>query len=657
MENAIPDEEKSSNYWDLNKKKLIFLALGILTGFVIVQALVAWKPKLGFLEFGFLFTFVGLYPAFLFRKVFKYKNFLGFIVNSGALSLVLLPMLIQFLGFIRANFIFTYTVQILYILGISGLIALCFHVRRINETLFNRLDFKWIDYLSIFFILLLTVVFSYRVLTSYQPAWDTFTYWGLDAKYLFEKNQLRDVNYTATGNFLYTSYYPIYYSIMYDLYGRIVEQFATWVNVYISLIALLLVYTRFSPAQKQNKLLALTILVLTAIGSAKGVFMFSIYADIVVPFVILFYAVVLLQKNVCEPKNYPLRAFLILSAILSLFFIKDGLYVVSIILLIVYIGHDWNYLKQNIKTLIKKPTTYILLFFFVSLLVIRHFSLEYIQTIPGLKKGFQAYRFLDVGFILRANYIVDLIKYLFTNATILTTIAFATFLYSLYLLVSKKGNKQTTFLTIISILLYGLFIGGYVISYRNLRSGSILRYTATIMYLPAFLLSLIEIKPKRVFSYMSIGLILLSSILLFQLGRSYLNSSEGIIEGNYCNSNQLSTYCARASDILSTIGDDKKIIVMDEIDELSFVNGNQRSIFLRYYLANNIVGGQFHINKQDFLSYAKKHEADWVYFFNFDYFQTCEIPMANGYLLEVAEYDVSDPLACDNLKEYLIPVD
>lgn len=96
---------------------------------------------------------------------------------------------------------------------------------------------------------------------------------------------------------------------------------------------------------------------------------------------------------------------------------------------------------------------------------------------------------------------------------------------------------------------------------------------------------------------------------------------------------------------------------MDEIDELSFVNGNQRSIFLRYYLANNIVGGQFHINKQDFLSYAKKHEADWVYFFNFDYFQTCEIPMANGYLLEVAEYDVSDPLACDNLKEYLIPVD
>ncbi len=646
----------------INKKNGItvaYLALAFLLGIALVKGLVAWKPKLGFIEFGLLFTFAGLYPAFLFRKVFNYKDVIGFLTNSSVISLIMVPLLIQFFGFLGINFVFVCTIQLLYAISGLGLIALAFHSLIIKEDLFSKFNLQFVDFIILFTIFIATCVFTFRTLSSFRPAWDTFTFWGLDSNYLFNENRLRDANFTVAGNFQYTSFYPIYYSIMYDLYGGVFEQFATWVNVYITAISMLLVYTQFNKEDTANKLSMLPVLLLTAVGASNVVFMFAIYADILLTFIVLVYAVILFNDEKLSPSNYPIRCLLILSTLFALFFIKDGLYLLSIILAMVYVIYDFNFIKDNFRKIIKNPKIYFVLMFFVAFVIMYINYFDFIQFIPGTSRVFEASKYKKTNLGNRLNYIVEVFKYLIDKSLILTTVGISYILFSLFIILKKRANKKFIFLFIIFILLSGFFLGGYIISLRDLTSGSLLRYIAIAMYLPALSFSLYDIKYK----YATPMLATIALFIAFAfLGRNlyrYVQQADLGISGNYCHSNQLGPQCILAEKIIDIIGEDGQVLILESSGSEHFSNSSSvQSIFLRYYLQANSVGGQFNwLYRPVYLDYAKEHGADWIYFFNSDFLNGCGISNSNGFIMEMPNRIVENPLDCEFLIENLVGVE
>ncbi len=627
----------------LNRVRPLCTLLGVLFLFyVAIKIVIVYFSALRVIEFAFLSTIFGLAPAFFFRRVFKFENAIGWLINSNILGILIIPFLFLFAGWIGINVVFVYSVWFIYICSFLGIISLFIFAD--EDAVVRHLSLRSVSVADVFFYILLlgyTLILTLRNFEKVYAGWDAFTFWGLDSKYIYLFNQLRDSTLDVFGSFRYTSYYPIYYSIIYDIYGAVVEQYANWINVFLNFLALLLIYNQVRQKNFLQKTLIVTMLIITSYGAINAAFMFYMYADMLAAFNMLLFMVILTNDNAISLESYSGRTLLLLLLALSLYFIKSPNLSLTFMLIATWIFYDLNFLLKEWRFLIRRTDFIISVMLFILFYLMRFNYFSAIlrigsdtpvtdlltPDISSLYSSFVYAKGLLVWLIQGSPHLVGL--WLFGLASIV-------------LIKRGKFDKRHIFLYSVSLFVFMFYCFIYILNQSSLSSGGPIRYTTIVMYLIPLMYSGLEITTSHKTSLVLIVTLCFVSLyfIIQTMTPMPLNKNFELSTGAY--SVYLPEYSAVAENALKISDPDVKILIADDDSETdSAGNMNIPAIYIRYFLMSNSVGGQyFFLPMEDLYDYALKYNADYILLISYDStFDYCENILYNGpnYLIKISK--------------------
>ncbi len=638
------------------KKKSLLILLGILTFFYLAfKTFTLYASAYRVMEFVFLTIFLGLAPAYFLQKVFRFENIIGWLVNSSVLGLLFIPFLFLIFGWVGFNPVFVYSVLAIYIFSIIGIISL--FIFGDESKISSYINFKGITRIDVLFYIILcgiTFILTLHNFDRVYPRWDAFTYWGIDAKYIFQKNQLRDSSLDVFALFTNTSYYPIYYSIIYKIYGAIEEQYASWINVYINFLALLVIYNYTLHKGILRKLFIVTILIIISYAADPAVFIFSMYADILCALYLLLYMVILTNKDESNPETYSKRMFLLLLFAVSLYFIKSKLFFLTIILIAVLIGYDIKFLLKNWRALIKRADFWLVISAIVTIYLMN--NIYFTNIINVNRTPVAIVRSLITPNISTLNistlnsllvYTKELVLWLTRNSPYLVFLWFLG-LCSILSVKNNFSNKKYLFTYFVSAGVFLIFCLGEIIKQNPLQSGSLIRYTAITMFLIPQLFNYIIIKvPRQITTASLIILFILSGYFFIKTMTPVpLYDKFTLSKGSY--SEYFSNYSSLAENTLKITGEDSKILIADDFSH-AISNKEYDGIVVRYFLMYNSVGGQYRTLAINLLRLVTKYDPDYILLLSYaNTFDHCENIMTEGhnYLIKVDTIDDPDATEC-----------
>ena len=343
----------------------------------------------------------------------------------------------------------------------------------------KNLRFERIDLFFILIFLLLLCFLLNSGVEAYFPLWDSFTFWAVDAKYIFDNGHFRDGSLVLLAN-NYLPFFSLQINYVYVLYQRIVEQSA-------SLLSLIYVFLGggivFSYVLDIKKSLIKKVLLYTSIFAAIYSFyiihflIFSLYADAFLSVVTLVYALILFNKDYKE-NSYWLRFLLIILLSFTLYLTKTHFLTFMLCFVGFYIFYDRKILLEKVRNLkhCKKEILTFLLLCIISLIVFIYAKkisneTQFVQSV--LNK-------VDLTFNLVINNFVDVIHELIVRIPLLSIIT--GFLLVISLIIKKGFNHEEVyelgFLIIISVFPMALYTFGIF----QLSDSSLLRYLALIYY-------------------------------------------------------------------------------------------------------------------------------------------------------------------------------
>ena len=337
----------------IHRKRLLLFLLGVFAlVYLIIKTIAINFKALSVIEFVFIAILFGFAPAYFFRKVFRFENIVGWLTNSGALGILLIPFLFLIAGWLGINVAFARSVSLLYLGSIVGIVSLLFFTD--DKFLMEAISFRKLGKFDLFmyaillgYTFLLTVVNFSRVFAS----WDAFTFWGLASKYIYQFQRLPNTTLDVFSYFKYSAFYPIFYSIIYSMYDAIKEQYANWINVFINFMAITLVYNRTLGKNILEKTLVVSLLIITSFSAINALNLFSMYADLLCAFLLLFYMLVLTNPEEVGVRTFSKRAFLVLMLASSFFFIKSPYLVFTLALVAAWIVYDYKFILQERKSI------------------------------------------------------------------------------------------------------------------------------------------------------------------------------------------------------------------------------------------------------------------------------------------------------------------
>jgi hypothetical protein len=619
-------------------------ALIILISFIVIYLVVYFTTfivnSLKVVEFAFLTISFGFAPAYYFRNVFKYKNILGWLLNAGTLGLLLIPFIFLILGWFKLNIVFEHSVGFLYLCSFIGIMSLFFlsDEEDINSS-FNFNDLHKIDLLILSVFLVFSALLTLKNFNDVYIHWDVFKYWGLDAKYIFEQNQLRDlVFHTDMIIHRYTSFQPIYYSIIYDLYGGIFEQYAAWINIYINLLAVCLIYLYALSKNLPQKLLVSATILVVSYASIYIMKVFSMYADILVAFFLLIFFLILLDSTEKKVDTYWRRVFLLLLIITSFYFIKSHFIYFSIILLGINFLYDWRFLFENLTSLIKNRSVWLTLLTIIAIWVMRF---VYFANIGGVSNT----EVVNPSFIFQVKtdsiasfiqYLVDMLAYMIHNATYFMGLWWLTIISILFV---KEIDKKYLYLYLSAILIFLMPVASYTLRQFDLQSGSLPRYSAAVMYLFPLVISFVHIEKdprKDLVSVIIFGIVafhvFLNTAWPMPLAEKF-NLSNGTLQS------ALTKYDHYAEKVLEITGPDARILIADDLADGTTTNMLVPALFIRYFMIYNSVGSQYLEPSSRLYDYAFKNNSDFILLLSYaDSFDHCDnlLMPDHDYLIDIS---------------------
>ncbi len=138
----------------LARRRFLLFLLGIFAAvFLSIRHVVSYAHSLQVFEFAFITLIFGFAPAFFFRKVFKFENIIGWLVNSSVLGVLFIPFLFILLVWVGINWVFIYSIIFLYGCSLLGLLLL--FLFEDDLSLKNSLGLKGIGKSDIFFFAVL----------------------------------------------------------------------------------------------------------------------------------------------------------------------------------------------------------------------------------------------------------------------------------------------------------------------------------------------------------------------------------------------------------------------------------------------------------------------------------------------------------------------
>ena len=634
-----------------SRRPQIKILISFILVYLIILLITSLAVSLKVIEFTFLTISFGFAPAYYFRNVFNFKNIIGWVIHAGVFGLLFIPFLFLFLGWLKINIVFEYSVIFLYLCSLIGISSLFFLAEEDNiKSTLNFDEIHKTDSLILFLFLGFTAFLTLINFSNIYIHWDTFTFWGLDAKYIFEQNQLRDIAFnTDVIIHRYTSFHPLYYSIIYDLYGGIYEQYAAWINIYINLLAMLLIYRYVLNKGVIHKFIVSASTLIVSYSAITIMKMFSMYADIVSAFLLLVFYLILVDDAKKTIDTYWRRITLLLLIAISFYLIKSHYFYFTVLLIGVLSLYDWKFLSENFRILVRRKSFWLSILG-ISILWIMRFV--YFSNIGGASISEE----IDSSFLFSIQsasinslieYLVDLLEYMIRGTPYFLGLWWLTLCSILFV---KEINKKYMFIFSSAILIFLIPVASYLMRQPDLQSGSLSRYSAMAMYLFPLAISYVHIESNR---FKKITSIIIFSIVLFYVSLNILwpmPLKEKFSISNGTLRSAMTKYDQYAELVVNLTGQDARILIVDDLSGEMITNMNVPAIFIRYFMMYNSVGSQYQKQTNNFYDYAKENYADYVLLLSYDTsLDHCEelLTVGKDYLINIrAESINSDPDEC-----------
>lgn len=632
----------------ITERKRLFILLGFFIAlYLLIKGISEISSSFRVIEFTFLLVVIGIAPAYFLRNIFPYKNIVGWLTNASVFGIFFIPLLFLLFGWLHFNFIFIHSIFILRLLAIISMLILflCMQKNLIPDLVsFNGLYVVDYFFFGVFFAF--TSILTLQNMTDWFPRWDVFTYWGLDAKYIFNFNKLHGNELDIFWRFRQeSSFITVIYSLIYDFYGKVVEQFASWINVFINLIAMLLVYNLSYKKSVFQKLLLVTASTIISYTADDTAFMYSLYGDIISAFLLLVFTLILTTDYQYRLKNYGVRFLLLLLISLSFSLVKSKFLFLTIGLPFIVLIYDFQYLKREWKSIFRTPT------FILCLLIVLLFWGSYITfqtTVWGgytLTTGVETFvQPSEYSLLSYFSYTKDLITRLL-NYSRYVTILWIISVISVVFVKNPLKNKRFSFTYVLTIFGFLFFIIAYINKQYPLLSGSLIRYTSLVIYLipsvfilpdyhiPAKLLGTSQPQDTKILRIISICILTFVVVYLFNY-KIYrvapVNHDVKFVGGSFTDA---MPYHSSISDkVLKIAEEDARILIADDKLKANLVdNLNQTAIFIRYYLMNNSIGGQYRTTIDEIIPFAEQNEADYILLLSYENsFPNCEHLLEGG---------------------------
>lgn len=629
----------------LNKRKInykiLFMFLLVLTTLLAVLT-VSIYPSLRFLVIIPLSMCLGFSFPHIFKKVISVKNILTYFVLALFYGLFLNSLIIFGLGLlgvsITSNFFLFYIPSVL-------LLNLLFYVfcvpkEEIEQYFLNTklgiVDLIW------FGIYFLSFIFFLQICTErFFPNWDNFTYWAIDAKYIFERGSLHGRFLDMLQKF-YLPLYPLQLSYVYFLYGRVVEQFSSLLTLLYGYIGLFVLGSYIADSKRdlvmKNLLYFLSLTALVSFFYSLNTLVTQ-YADVFCAVLILFYGIVVFSRKV-DKNTFCLRFVLVVLLSTTLYLTKLAYAPISLLMIVLYLLYDAHFILSVFKGLKKN----VKVIFWVILLCL-FFLGVYIIFRTSFGKNITSYTviFKDSYFFTkeRFTYLVKILRYLLGR---IPEFLLAVFLLFGGYVFHNKGIKKTDSKKILTTLILSVVpIVFYFILMKDTKNGSLLRYMSLVFFIIPYLLILLtkDIKFNGMRTFVLSTLILLSVIfsVFFQIHIEYdFNWEFTPKSGEYMDSKLLKVPYLISEEIRSKIKPDDKIMFVGQEPEENIGNIAPPNLYIKYYLAENSVGSQYTIPVEGWIDYMYGYAPDYVFISNYSgFFPKCDKYLEEGsfYLLKI----------------------
>jgi hypothetical protein len=603
---------------------------------------------LSVIEFAFLTVSFGFALAFYFHRVFSFDNIVGWFINGSALGLLLIPLTFLTLGWLKINLVFAWSVPFLYICSIAGILSLFLVDQDEIKAYWHYEGIQKIDYVILSIFAMFTALLTLINFDSFFISWDTFNFWGLDARYIFENSQLRDAEFHRSVLIhRYTSFYPLYYAIIYDLYHGVFEQFASWINIYINFIGMLLVYTRVLKKNTTKKLIIAAILLIVGYTATNIVYMFSMYADVLCAFLLLIYFLVLTDDSEISVSSYWQRVTLLLLIAISFYFVKSHFVYFTAILAGTWLIYDWKFLWDNRKHLLKEKALWLTITGIIVLLGMRFVYFANIGSVSSFEKADSSFLFRMQSTSIAAflEYTLHLIEYMIAETPYFLGLWWLTILSIFFV---KKMDKRYISLFFATIFIFLLPVASYVIRQQTLRTDSLLRYSGIAMYLFPLVISFVAIQRNKLTKTTAALVLGVITIFVFfnLMWPMPLSKSFKLTDGRY--QTELEKYYQYANQVLEITGEDGNVLIADDLEDQTVTNMLNPAIYIRYFMMNNSVGAQYQGLPQNMLiQYAQENDADYILLLSYaDSFVGCErlLKPDHDYLINLHEGTVNPDL-------------
>ncbi len=575
-----------------------------------------------------------------FHQILPFKNILSYITISSFLGLFINALIIFVIGICKFDlttmFFYRYTIiSVIFNVGVFGIFEKEDKVKDlISKFKPERVDILWIIIFSLFFIFLFKTG-----LENYFPNWDSFTFWGVDSKYIFENSSLRDNSFDLL-KYGYLPFYSLQLSFVYQIYGMVVEQFSGLLTIYYSLISVCLIISeilanRKSPLKK-FLIYFFSFVSLHCFLSIQGV-IFTQYADVFCSAIILVFAWILFNGNL-DKKTYWKRILVLFFLSISLYLTKYSYKFVSAFLLLSILIYDFSFLRNSYKSLLKDWKFYFSIFtFFVFVFLVYRYALQFQSSGDLLKETFSVEDFFSRKRLL---YILELSKSVFSNIPFFAT----TFLSLLtFLILSKK----LVYKSLVQIgFLFGVIVFPltfYLMNMWGFEDQSLFRYLSLIFLAsPLIFSNLLETDEKGLPHLQKFLIIFITSLVCLLLFMSSMINFNfhfkfNPVSGKYKDLIWYKDFYNLAQEVERNVQEDSTILIVDQEGDL-IGNMGMPVIIVRYFLSNYSIGNQYRYPVEMWYDAMLQVNPEYILVFTYDgYWLQCNNLLTNGesYLIKM----------------------
>lgn len=642
----LPFKKINSPFVFIKSKSRIFILLTIILVLLVTSFLLSKQFYIfGFSTLVILFTLSGLGFAKFLKNQLAFKDIVGYLTNALIFGIIANIIGLQISGLLGIEFSNVFLIYFWAFLALINIIYCLYSpYKDIDYQLpvisrKNGIDFIWFVLIMGFFFIIAQICLEHFI-----PNWDSFTFWGVDAKYLYENRTLRDSSFARLYDLPYSSVYPSLFFLTYVLLGGIYEQFASLISVLFAFLSFMLLFNRFRYQDNtliKNISYLSIVFILTTFLTLQSILV-SMYSEVFCSFLVLLFTLVLTRKKI-EIDDYYKRFIILANLSFSFYLVKTPYFSITIPLIAIWLISDVIYFRKDILKVLK-DREFILATVFQGI-----FFYSMWRYISSLTFGtYATYLTQNIGAIRDyVAYIFTLLSHIAENIPLILMLYGVFAMYFLVFLFKNRKVFLSSFVfVVVTFIPMGIFM--YMLS-NDFMSKSLIRYISLGFFvLPYIFMSVKQNNFEKIQGVFSTLLTFSIAILcMYFIFFSYgLNLKIDLSSGSYIDAMPQHYYLAEK--VKSFVGDEI-VTIVDETDEGSIGDVGVPSIYVKYYLFYNNSRSSYRVPVESFYQFYKEYDSDYLLILQYDgYWEECNniLKINSSYLVRKDNIDFDSGSSC-----------